>query len=88
MVTFPLALGAVRAVIGEPWLSVHSASEPADQNRAMADLVPASLVASLACSLVMLAMAVCLGVAVRIVVGIADVPDGNMARSVYYPQRR
>ncbi|HEY8527406.1 MAG TPA: hypothetical protein VIL48_20740 [Acidimicrobiales bacterium] len=57
MVTYPLAVGVVRAIVGEPWLSAHSTDGPAERNRALADLVPASLVVSLACSAVIAAFA-------------------------------
>lgn len=58
MVAYQLAVGAVRAVAGEPWLSTHSVDGPAERARAMADLVPASLVLSAACSVVLAGLAV------------------------------
>jgi hypothetical protein len=57
MVGFQLAVGAVRAVVGEPWLSAHSTDSPSERVRAMADLVPASLVMSIICSAMIFASA-------------------------------
>jgi O-antigen/teichoic acid export membrane protein len=61
LVAFQLAVGAVRAVVGEPWLSAHSTDGPAERLRAMTDLVPASLALSVACSVVILGAAATMG---------------------------
>jgi O-antigen/teichoic acid export membrane protein len=55
LVAYQLASGGVRAVVGEPFLSAHSAHEPWVRTRAAADLVRAAFVASAVCSLAMLA---------------------------------
>jgi len=51
----------VRAVVGEPWLSAHSAESPAERQQAMTDLVPASLALSCVCSIVILGAAATMG---------------------------
>jgi O-antigen/teichoic acid export membrane protein len=64
-VAYQVAVGGVRAVVGEPWLSAHSTDEPGEKRRAMSDLVPASLVVSIVCSAVILALAMVNGGAVK-----------------------
>jgi O-antigen/teichoic acid export membrane protein len=61
LVAYQLAVGAVRAVVGEPWLSTHSTHDAARRHRAMSDLVPAALVLSAVCSVVVLVLAAVVG---------------------------
>jgi O-antigen/teichoic acid export membrane protein len=65
LVGYQLAVGAIRSLVGEPWLSSHSTDDPSEKRRAMSDLVPAALVLSVACSLVIVGLAVVNGGAAR-----------------------
>ncbi len=58
LVAYQLAMGGVRAVLGEPFLSAHSADGVAVRRRASADLLRAAFVTSLVASLVMAVAAV------------------------------
>ncbi|HEX8802722.1 MAG TPA: hypothetical protein VF743_00975, partial [Acidimicrobiales bacterium] len=61
LLAYQLATGAVRAVVGEPWLSAHSTDEGAARDRGAADLLRGAVAVSLAASLVIAAAAVVAG---------------------------
>ena len=65
MVAYQVATGAVRAVVGEPWLSAHSTDEPAAHRRASADLLRAGLATSVAAGLLVAAFGLVAGGAPR-----------------------
>jgi O-antigen/teichoic acid export membrane protein len=64
VIAFTLALGGVRAAVGEPYLSAHSADDADVRGRAAADLLRAAFVTSLVASAVMLVAAAAIGGAV------------------------
>jgi O-antigen/teichoic acid export membrane protein len=64
LVAYQLATGAVRAAVGEPFLSAHAGETGEERRRAAADLVPGAFVASVACSVVMALAALALADAV------------------------
>jgi O-antigen/teichoic acid export membrane protein len=73
LVAYQLATGAVRAVVGEPYLSAHSAHDTRVRSRAAADLVRAAFLTSALCSLAMLAAALASGEAAGPLVALACV---------------
>ena len=64
LIAYQLAMGGVRAVLGEPFLSAHSADDEAVRRGASADLLRAAFGTSLLASLVMAVAAVVIGGAV------------------------
>lgn len=61
MIGYQLSLGAVRATVGEPWLSAHSTDGARAWRRAAADLAHAAFAASVVAGLVIAAVAALLG---------------------------
>jgi O-antigen/teichoic acid export membrane protein len=61
LIAFQLGLGAVRATVGEPFLSMHSADDTEVRRRASADLLRAGFLTGALASLVMLVAAVAVG---------------------------
>jgi hypothetical protein len=76
LLAYQLALAAGRAVVGEPWLSVHSADEGRTRDRAAADLLHAAVAVSLACALVIGVGGLALG---------GDARTSLLALAVVYP---
>jgi O-antigen/teichoic acid export membrane protein len=61
MLAFAIVIGGVRAVIGEPWLSAHSAEPTEVRRRISADLLRASVAASALASVLIAGLAVVAG---------------------------